>query len=517
MKTKIFLGLAILLCPLFSSSQYFEIDPSFGNEGFVVAAYQDYPKYSVQQLVELEDGRLTVLCNATYDGDRAYGWVQFLPDGSINEDFGTNGWQWSTLTNFPPQGLQIIAGPNGQLFSSFNWGDQGRIVTIPENGGTENLFFLATDGIPNLPFSGSTIMDMTYTESHLYISGFSTTGEPAAENHGYLARLNWNGTVDQTFGQNGRVIMVNTIGQVYPLRVLIRGDKILCLNLEYEELFGTFFPVLRQYNTDGTIDLDFGNSGYLAIEHPDYNVVDLIHLTTDSSGHIFLSGAGLDAENQKRLIVVKLQPDGQPAPEFGAGGFVSFPQMDRYYKGMQIQEDKLTLGVYSITVAGGIQSFLQALNPDGSPVEAAGVDGIEEIRMPYDQGWEAKDLDISANGALFFSGMEFGAERLVRIIKVNRPLTSQAIEPMKWKEVKFSISPNPSDGIVQISSPTIQRIDQLSVFDRNGKKLYTLPVPGGQIGPQPVTLQLPAGLTTGTYVLGGQTATGSFSKLLFLK
>lgn len=145
-----------------------------------------------------------------------------------------------------------------------------------------------------------------------------------------LARFNANGTIDNTFGNNGSKRFIQNFGNGH-YDVVIQPDNKFIVSF-----YDTSDFKAARFNPDGTFDISFGNNGIVTINfglHSDpyypnsYDIVRKIKLQPD--GKIILAGisdvdSGLNPEIRRTygLALVRLDQTGNLDPSFGIGGKV---------------------------------------------------------------------------------------------------------------------------------------------------------------------------------------------------
>ncbi len=172
---------------------------------------------------------------------------------------------------------------------------EGDLDTTFGSGGTAFLNFGVSPGSTDA--TGVAIQ----TDGRIVVSGpvFSSSFNGSA-----LARLNSDGSLDQTFGTGGVVRPAVTHGNVE----LQSDGKILVLG-----------SVLVRYNTDGTVDTSFGSSGQVTTNFFKKNLVvqpdQKIIIVGQSATFTGVTGGG--------FVVARLNPNGTPDGTFGVGGQVT--------------------------------------------------------------------------------------------------------------------------------------------------------------------------------------------------
>ena len=226
--------------------------------------------------------------------------MTFAQFGILDPSFGNSSVPGiDTFGNISVSGfLQAIAfQPDGKML-------------VSTGGGTLGLGRLNSDGSPDNNFGSSGWVTVGFFDMNdifvLPNGQILTTGTPTniSYNDSYVWLYNSNGTLDNTFGSNGRV-GDSTIGPGMARVALQGSSKIIC----------SASQGLKRLNlADGTLDMTFGNNGFVRIPQlPLYPYTMAVDSTT---GDILL--AGLTAANH--IAVARLTPAGALDATFASNG-----------------------------------------------------------------------------------------------------------------------------------------------------------------------------------------------------
>jgi uncharacterized delta-60 repeat protein len=253
-------------------------------------------------------------------------WNAQASSGDLDTDFGREG---KVTTDFfgdndeslglivQPDGKAVVAGfarrdnrltfvaisrynPDGSLDSSF--GEGGRATMDSFAGFTSgNAFALQPDG--KLLVGGSELLGGT-------VIGFA------------LVRLNEDGSLDKSFGANGKSVAALTDGRaaVKALRILSDGKILAAGTANSVATSHNDFAVAR-FNTDGSLDTTFGIDGRVITDFlGSRDFVGDMAIQTD--GRIVVSGIAQDPVSGSKFVLARYNSDGSPDAEFGSGGKV---------------------------------------------------------------------------------------------------------------------------------------------------------------------------------------------------
>jgi len=218
-----------------------------------------------------------------------------------------------------------------------------------------------------------------------------------------IARFNSNGTLDNSFGTSGKVIQPIGSSSDYGRSLAIQSDgKILLGGSCYTSNWD--FCIAR-FNSDGTLDNSFGTSG--KVIQPIGSSFDYGQsLAIQPDGKILLGGScnsgGFGSD--KDFCIARFNSDGTLDTSFGTSGKVIQPigSRDDYGSSLAIQPDGKIL--LSGSCYNGIEDFCIArFNSDGTLDTSFGTSGkvIQSIGLGDDYG---RSLAIQSDGKILLGG-----------------------------------------------------------------------------------------------------------------
>jgi uncharacterized delta-60 repeat protein len=230
----------------------------------------------------------------------------FSDDGKIIQNFG----------GMYHYGWDVAVQPDGKVVVV---GDK-----VTRNNGSD--FVIArytTTGILDKTFSGDGLQSVSinkYNEQAYAVAiqadgkivvGGVTLGETVG-----LARLNANGTLDTTFGVNGKVSTATAMGNS-AFDLALQGNKIVMAGYLYD---GTSYDgAVYQYNSDGSLDTTFNGNGILPI---DFGQNEALSGIAVYAGKIYVAGSTSTADQVDDFIVARINANGTLDSTFGVGGKV---------------------------------------------------------------------------------------------------------------------------------------------------------------------------------------------------
>lgn len=242
------------------------IDNSFGTNGvitntmcsvFINGGYYPY------NMVIQPDNKIVIMGlqqNSTYPN--AYWVIRLLPNGDLDPSFNGNGYLDVSFGTVQDRGYCVALQPDGKILLGGNTGDSAEffsVARINSNGTLDTTF--GVNGLAKTAFSAlesTPISIAVQPDGKIVLGGYTVTSY--AQDFA-LARFNSNGTLDTTFGDNGRVITtVDYTSSDRISKVLIEPDgKITAVG--DTSFTNNPYTAMTRYLSDGTLDSTFGVSG----------------------------------------------------------------------------------------------------------------------------------------------------------------------------------------------------------------------------------------------------------------
>ncbi len=256
------------------------IDSTFGNNGvFLFNPGND--NYS-KTIIQTDDNSFIVGCQTVLSPtSRDFMLLKLSPNGVLDANFGNNGVVVTDVlgkddflqrittdsnNNIYALGHVLLASPvNGINYFEFGLVKYNSIGTLDtafgNNGKTNfNLDYYSSDNFPNYI--------KVNDDNSIYVAGHTHDNEGGDYELYKLAKLNSNGSLDQTFGDEGVVIVLGgTI--LLPSQPVEQVNGKLLINaykIVYQSPPPTYNNLLTRVNIDGTIDLNFATQGALELD-----------------------------------------------------------------------------------------------------------------------------------------------------------------------------------------------------------------------------------------------------------
>jgi len=254
-------------------------------------------------------------------------------------------------------------------------------------------------------FTSQTLALAVQTDGKIIAAGYIYTG---VENELAIIRYDQTGTLDPAFG-NGGVVTSNLIEAARSL--VIQPDGKLIMEGPSHGHFG-----LVRYNPDGSLDTDFNATGLITtginsdgnqLEAPISNLPTdfLARLSLQPDGKILAVGS-----SNGGLTLLRYNPDGSPDVTFDGDGEVT-TSLGSFFFGNDVivqPDNKLVVAGYTVeSPANPLEYALARYNPDGSLDPTFGTDGLVTSALTNDDS-VASNLYLLPDGKIMVPGIVWG-------------------------------------------------------------------------------------------------------------
>ncbi|MBV4551747.1 hypothetical protein HU742_011425 [Pseudomonas sp. SWRI102] len=391
-----------------STRQPGELDPGFGVNGVVVPILRTGRVSGIAW--DEGERRLTYVA---WQGDE-FRLYRTLMDGATDTTFGENGAGY-VVGNFRGQensrptklllqrdGKSVVVGDlrtsffeglpavarferNGDPDSSFGVGGKVVLDVIPSDG--------LRLGYPSgaLQRDGKVLVSLHYTRPDRENVDFRNI-PTLQSSKGLLVRLNQDGTLDGSFGENGVITIDHPSWENNQLRCVVvqRDDKIVVGGIVQRTEDGTSYDrmLLVRFTPEGAHDLTFGEAGYVLFGDKGASYA-LNQVIQDEDGKLVCSGR-IFREGAAGGLLMRFDINGGPDSAFHGGLPVIVSPPSQPWGGLWeaagLQPDgKIVAAGRNVPQGGSTKIFFGRLHPDGTLDKDIGGTGF--ILGPDGQCW----------------------------------------------------------------------------------------------------------------------------------
>jgi len=284
------------------------LDNSFGTSGKLKTNISSGTVDKAASVVLQADGK--ILAAGTSSDDFAL--VRYNKNGTLDNRFGEKGKLYTDIGDRTVDGVtSIVLQANGQIVvagHSYNGINTDFALVRYDNNGTLDYSF-GTNGKVITDFGSDELIYSIaiQADGKIIAAGGKTVGFGF-----YLARYNPNGTLDNNFGINGKVT-----GEFYKIRsvVIQSSGKIVLVG-------GFDVFALTRYNSNGTIDNSFGYAGRTTTDFG--SNTEAYSATVQTDGKILVAGwTYYGAKTSSDFALARYNSDGTLDSGFGLSGKIT--------------------------------------------------------------------------------------------------------------------------------------------------------------------------------------------------
>ncbi len=281
------------------------------------------------------------------------------------------------------------------------------LSTYSQSGVLDTSF--GNNGIVSTVINGSYNLAQTAVvqpDGKILVAG--EAGEPSPMTLA-VARYNIDGTLDNSFGNSGTLLIQVGPARSYARNIALQADGKIVIGAYTYDGIAADFAVLR-LNADGTPDNSFGNNGITIVDNGSHDIVDAMTLLND--GKILLAG-----NNYSEFLAARFNTDGSLDTSFGTNGWIAteFDSSDSQVKDIALQADgKFLLGGYSYNNSTGVNSMAVArYNEDGSIDTTFGTSGKVTINSGNNEDY-AVAIAVQSDGKIVMGGYTYVGDNPLR-------------------------------------------------------------------------------------------------------
>ncbi len=316
------------------------LDPTFGNGGKVTTNLLG--RNDIASAIAIQRDDKIVVVGTVYPPTSTsqlpdFGVVRYNADGAVDTSFGLRGFTAVDFRQSDDRAAAVAIQPDGKIVVA------GTLI-IP--GAGHNTDFAVTrlnpDGTIDLTFGveGKARTDMgskffeganamaLQPDGKIVVGG--TVDRSLLISDFAIVRYNPNGSIDTSFGDDGRVFQAFGPDSVDHLNALaVQPDgRILAVGYSDGVSPGNFDIALARYTPDGVLDPTFGNGGLVSTNIRANEVANAVALQGD--GKIVVAGYARDGNGSGAFALARYHADGTLDSHFGIGGIVttSFFEID---------------------------------------------------------------------------------------------------------------------------------------------------------------------------------------------
>ncbi len=478
---KIYLSIAMLSITYCAHAQWGYRDSTFGTNGIVVTDLAAVDE-GIGTIAIQPDGKILAAGNAKILGIEQFAVTRYKNNGSLDSTFGTNGIVITGNANTIDVVQKILVQTDGKIIlighsvpmPGVEYTDYA-VLRLLANGSPDPSFgtngvttFFFTSGVDDYAYSGA-----LQTDGKIVVGGYVTSG--FGGDFG-VARLNTDGTLDNTFNGTGKQIIDFSGGADVCFSIALQSDgKILATGYPSNGTVYQFGTV--RLNTNGTIDNTYGTNGKATT-----SIGTLEDVATasaiQSDNKLVVTGYSFSPQMKTLYATARYNTNGTLDNTFGTGGMVTtaVDTNNNWGRAVVVQSDGKIIVAGQVTIGVNFtQHFgLVRYNANGTLDNTFGTGGkvitqiSPDISAPSALALQGNNKVIAGGIAAFNSQIDFA---LVRY------LTGPTLGVVNFKEDNNSllVYPNPVQSETTLEY-TLTEKDHITITikDVQGRTVSTL-------------------------------------------
>jgi uncharacterized delta-60 repeat protein len=304
-----------------------QLDTSFDGDGKVTTDVTARGDFATNVAIQV-DGKIVVVGAAQWGKDPKFVLLRYNPDGTLDTSFSGDGKVTTNFTRLEDAAWAVVIQSDGRIVAA---GDAGF--------GTGNSRFAVArynaDGTLDTTFGGDGKVTTQFTrhddpvaaaalqpDGKIVVSGGANWG--GGESNFALARYNTDGTLDPSFGGDGRVTADFARRGDYANAVVVQADGKLVAGgyATYSRTNGFNRFAVARYNADGTLDTSFSGDGKQTTDFTRRNDPAL-DLTLQPDGKIVAAGISKADGSNPNVALARYNADGTLDASFSGDGKVT--------------------------------------------------------------------------------------------------------------------------------------------------------------------------------------------------
>jgi len=332
------------------------LDPSFSGDGIQTTSFSAVTD-KLNDLCIQPDGKIVAI--GLIGTSSSVQLARYNLDGSLDTSFDSDGKVSTSYTSLATKCEVQSDGKILFLLKSFN--DGFAVGRLKANGstdsfGTGGLAFTTVGGI-----SAFTREFKVQADGKIVVVGGHSSGFVSA-----VVRFNSNGTLDTSFNGSGIATFDLSVGTDFANDFAFQSDGKIILGIQ------TIGTIIVRLNQNGTIDTTFGTNGKTQLES-----VDIDNILIQSDEKILVSGDIL-TNSERRYKSFRLNGNnGNLDPSFGQNGILQIPEATRVgtFFTAALLENKLILSFTQDSQTLGQDFAVKVLNLEKTPILSSDFDG----------------------------------------------------------------------------------------------------------------------------------------------
>jgi uncharacterized delta-60 repeat protein len=445
------------------------IDSTFGTNGKVVSSFNNFDCVGRAMAVQT-DGKIIVAGESSNGTTNRFGVIRYLSNGSLDNQFGTGG------------KVTFSFGQGNSVARAIAIQNDGKIVVA---GNLENQTYsnfavarLTTSGVLDNTFGAGGIVqtsldpgfDLAYgvaiqSDGKIVLGGVSF--DTLANGEFAVVRYNTNGTLDGSFGNSGKVRtpLGTQWDQANAIAIEPVTGKIILAGRTYSSY------AMARYNSNGTLDPSFGLGGIASYSIGTLSeIINTITLTPDLK---IIAGGTTQTGNNTDMILMRFLNNGSIDVDFGAGGLSIFDLGGTDIIFSLAQQGDYLVGAGSRFAPGTGEFVVMRFDSLGSfDALFNGTLGYNITSFTGIAGANAIAIQQPDSKIVLAGATTVGAVNNFALARYTSDFTFVGINDIQSSTANIRLLPNPTADFLRIESE--MEFNSVTLKDISGKTVYQI-------------------------------------------
>ncbi|PJA07310.1 MAG: hypothetical protein COX70_07255 [Flavobacteriales bacterium CG_4_10_14_0_2_um_filter_32_8] len=470
MKKLLLIFILLFLKNSFCYAQDGSIDSTFGVNGIVITDINGFHNYASSSVLQ-SDGKIILTGYTDSSNYQDFAMVRYNNNGSLDNTFGVNGIVITDINGFNDVATSSALQSDGKIllsgYSNNSNDNDFAVVRYNTNGSLDSTFGINGKVITPIGSSHDNAQSIVIQpDNKIVLAGSSNNG---ADYDFALIRYKNDGDLDSTFGVNGLVLTDIGSRDNYANHILVDTANNFVVvgsanNGLYYQTLAFADIALARYKNNGSLDSIFGTNGIVTTQGMQ-NVSRAKCAIMQQSGKILVTGETFYPTVPPYPFLVRYNNDGSQDAPFSLGGVSSTASSPWSSSSLALQSDG------KILIAAYPGYFIMNRKDDFGNLDSTfGNMGIVETNVGVGlNNSTANKILIQNDGKIILTGDAFnGNNNDFVLIRYNN--ISSSINENKTHN-NIILYPNPNNGLftLKIDAPFSQAT--LAVFDVTGKRI----------------------------------------------
>lgn len=478
-----FSSIFLLLLSFILNAQDGTLDLSFNSTGKVLTSIGTFDESGFAVTVKEDKlnpsnylSRRIVVAGQTYNGSGNYDFMvaRYNDDGSLDNTFGGTGVVTTDFSNYDDKARAVLIQDDGKIvvggFSTNGSQVTFALLRLKSNGTLDSTFGTNGKVTTAIGSKDDNILSMSLqNDGKIVAAGYSDNGN----NLDFaVARYDVSGNLDATFDTDGKVTTSLGSGADVAYGVVIQNDGKIVLGGHSFQSTNQDFALVR-YNSNGSLDNTFDGDGKVTTAingtHNEY----AFSLDINSAGKLIL--AGYSANTYVDFVLTQYDNTGALDVSFGNNGIVytDFGTLTDYAQATTVlvqSNDKILVGGYQNDGAK-LNYALVRYKVSGAVDSTFGTNGIVTTDFSGNDD-EGMSLALQNDGKILLAGGSHdGNKKHFAIARYENSITASVFE---FIEQSAQIYPNPFSSLATVITDFNLYNAKVEVYNVMGEKLMQL-------------------------------------------